>query len=225
MLEHFPVCAFSMRSLALVQRAPSCTPRRRWPSPAGDRRRRADWDHGFARRLAISPDGSAVLFTVRQWGTAGSRRSGRKDARTHVWRVRTDGSRPARQLTFGERGDSQPAWSPDGRYISFVSARGPRDGRRRPEGADLGACAPMAARHGRSPRRPRACRRYAWSPDGQDHRLHDGRPRDQPTGRGAVARRDDERAFEDDFRLVHLWDRGRRDEGRDAGDRAATRSP
>ena len=38
--------------------------------------------------------------------------------------VPASGGGAARQITFGPRGDSQPQWSPDGRYISFVSARG-----------------------------------------------------------------------------------------------------
>ena len=46
------------------------------------------------------------------------------EARTHVWKVATDGSSPARQITFGEKGDSQAQFSPDGKFISFVSARG-----------------------------------------------------------------------------------------------------
>ena len=36
----------------------------------------------------------------------------------------TDGSAPARQITFGEKGDSQAQFSPDGKFISFISARG-----------------------------------------------------------------------------------------------------
>ena len=46
------------------------------------------------------------------------------ESRTHIWKVATDGSAPARQITFGEKGDSQPQFSPDGKFISFVSARG-----------------------------------------------------------------------------------------------------
>jgi Tol biopolymer transport system component len=41
-----------------------------------------------------------------------------------VWKVATDGSAPARQITFGDKGESQAQFSPDGKYISFVSARG-----------------------------------------------------------------------------------------------------
>ena len=52
------------------------------------------------------------------------------ESRTRIWKVPVAGG-AARQITFGERGDSQPQWSPDGRYISFVSARGAGDRRRR----------------------------------------------------------------------------------------------
>ena len=68
----------------------------------------------------ISPDGSQVVYTVRQWVAE----KDRMESRAHIWRVASNGSSPARQLTFGEKGDSQPQWSPDGRFISFVSARG-----------------------------------------------------------------------------------------------------
>ena len=77
---------------------------------------------------AISPDGSQVLYTVREWEPASERDKDRLDARSHIFRVAADGSSPARQITFGERGDSQPQWSPDGRYISFVSTRGAATG-------------------------------------------------------------------------------------------------
>lgn len=40
----------------------------------------------------------------------------------HLWSIRLD-DRKARQLTFGDVGASQPAWSPDGRRIAFVGNR------------------------------------------------------------------------------------------------------
>jgi dipeptidyl aminopeptidase/acylaminoacyl peptidase len=43
--------------------------------------------------------------------------------RSHLWIVPTSGGEP-RQLTFGERGESSPTWSPDVRFIAFLAARG-----------------------------------------------------------------------------------------------------
>src|SRR5687768_10918997 len=67
----------------------------------------------------ISPDGSQVIYTVAQWEPD----QDKMERRTRVWKVATNGNSPARQITFGER-ESQPQWSPDGKYISFVSPRG-----------------------------------------------------------------------------------------------------
>ncbi len=68
---------------------------------------------------AISPDGQWVLYTrsVRDWDDAQLRN------RTHVWRVRIDGT-GARQLTFGDANATSPTWFPDGNRIAFVSSRG-----------------------------------------------------------------------------------------------------
>ena len=67
---------------------------------------------------AISPDDKWVLYTqtVRDWNDAQLR------TRTHIWRVRMDGT-GARQLTFGEANTTSPAWFPDGSKIAFLSSR------------------------------------------------------------------------------------------------------
>lgn len=150
---------------------------------------------------AIAPDGSAVLFTVRQWEDAPGG-GGRKDARTHVWRVPADASVPARQVTFGDRGDSQPAWSPDGRYISFVSPRGSREADSpkaqifvmRSDGGESWALTDTAE----------SVQSYAWSPDSAAIAFTMTDPRNADDT-AALTRRDDERRFEDDHRRVHVW--------------------
>src|ERR1700749_4640076 len=64
----------------------------------------------------VSPDGEWVAYTVSHVDT--------KDDKTqkHLWLVKWDGSVHL-QLTYGKEGASAPKFSPDGRYISFLSER------------------------------------------------------------------------------------------------------
>lgn len=73
-------------------------------------------------RPVVSPDGKWVLYTVSHTDT-------KKDKHiTHLWMVSWDGETHI-QLTYGEEGASDPQFSPDGRYISFLSSRpGPAKG-------------------------------------------------------------------------------------------------
>ncbi|HEU4903282.1 MAG TPA: S9 family peptidase, partial [Flavisolibacter sp.] len=64
----------------------------------------------------ISPDGKWVAYVLSSVDTAKDRRT------TDVWMVSWDGKESV-QLTNSPNGESNPKWSPDGRYLSFVSSR------------------------------------------------------------------------------------------------------
>jgi dipeptidyl aminopeptidase/acylaminoacyl peptidase len=146
----------------------------------------------------VSPDGTQVLYTVRAWEPE----SHRMESRTRIWTVAVRGG-AARQLTFGERGDSQPQWSPDGRHISFVSARGPGSG----EDAPKAQIYVMRADGGEAWRLTDAKENvasYSWAPDSRRiaYVTTEARPADREA---AIRRRDDARVFEGDFRAQHIW--------------------
>jgi dipeptidyl aminopeptidase/acylaminoacyl peptidase len=79
---------------------------------------------GFVDALALpliqdpqlSPDGKQVLFVMDAPDWKANRRVG------HIHRVEADGSGLV-QLTFGERGETSPRWSPDGTHVAFLSRR------------------------------------------------------------------------------------------------------
>src|SRR5262245_24748370 len=146
----------------------------------------------------VSPDGTQVIYTVRQWESE----KDRMEPRTHLWKVTVAGG-PARQITFGERGDSQPQWSPDGRTISFVSARGAGSG----EDAPKGQIYLMRSDGGESWKLTDAkegVASYSWAPDSARvaYVTTDARSGDEEA---AMKKRDDERVFEGDFRFQHIW--------------------
>lgn len=67
----------------------------------------------------VSPDGTRIAFEVHQAERDKDRRI------SHIWMVAA-GEQPV-QLTRGENGDSSARWSPDGRRLAFISARGAAD--------------------------------------------------------------------------------------------------
>lgn len=66
---------------------------------------------------AISPDGKLAVVAVTRYEVPEDK------GITNLWLVPTDGG-AARPLTTHAGSDSGPVWSPDGRYIAFVSRRG-----------------------------------------------------------------------------------------------------
>ncbi|TQN42415.1 dipeptidyl aminopeptidase/acylaminoacyl peptidase [Blastococcus colisei] len=64
---------------------------------------------------AVSPDGRMAVVAVARPDLEAD------EYRSQLWAVPTDGSAPARPVTSGSR-DSAPAFSPDGRWLAFLSA-------------------------------------------------------------------------------------------------------
>jgi dipeptidyl aminopeptidase/acylaminoacyl peptidase len=143
----------------------------------------------------VSPDGRFVVYGVRQWA---AEPDGKMESRTSIWRVATDGASQARQISLGEK-DSQPQFSPDGKFISFLSVRGGADAKAQIHlmPVDGGEAWKLTdAKEGVSS--------YAWAPDSS--RLvfvaTDARSSDEEAN---IKKRDDERVFEGDFRFAHAW--------------------
>jgi dipeptidyl aminopeptidase/acylaminoacyl peptidase len=63
-----------------------------------------------------SPDGNWFVYTMTSVDSAKNNRN------TDIWMMKWDGSDNI-QLTNSPDGESNPKWSPDGKYISFVAAR------------------------------------------------------------------------------------------------------
>lgn len=66
----------------------------------------------------ISPDGLTIAYTIRETNMEGDESS----FTTHIWVANADGSMN-RQFTRGEQSATNPQFSPDGRYLSFISSR------------------------------------------------------------------------------------------------------
>ena len=115
-------------------------------------------------QVTFSPDGAMVAFSASRVDL------GANTYRRQIWVVPTDGSAPAMPVTSGDPGESDPAWSPDGRYLAFVSKREPTLGAdaKGPVAATLHVVpvtGPGEVR--RLMVRPDAITAPRWSPDGR----------------------------------------------------------
>jgi dipeptidyl aminopeptidase/acylaminoacyl peptidase len=116
----------------------------------------------------VSPDGAWVAYTAAQVDTKEDK------SISHLWMVNWDGSVHL-QLTYGKDGASAPKFSPDGKYISFLSSRpGPAKGNQ----------VWVMDRRGGEPQQLTAITDkeiggYIWSPDSQKLLLA-MHPKDEP---------------------------------------------
>ena len=104
----------------------------------------------------LSPSGDAVLFEV------GSANRAADMAESHIWRAGWDGTGAVALTGRAKESETNPRWSPDGRWISFLSDRsGP---------AGIAQLWRMAASGGEAERLTDLAggvEAYAWAPDGR----------------------------------------------------------
>ncbi|MEO8678574.1 MAG: S9 family peptidase [Vicinamibacterales bacterium] len=140
----------------------------------------------------LSPDGKQILFVLDRPDWKVNRRLG------HIYRINADGTSQV-QLTFGERGESAPRWSPDGKAIAFTARR---DSDANNQIYVLDAAGGEARRLTNHPAAPG---NLTWSPDGKliyftasDAKSADEKDKDRL--------QDDVYTFdENNFKQRHLW--------------------
>lgn len=103
----------------------------------------------------LSPDGQWVAYVVRTADPV------KDQGNSHLWMASWDG-RSSVQLTYSDDSEHTPRWSPDGKYIAFLTARGEEDP---PEQVWLldrqgGEAKPLTGFNG-------DVVDFAWSPDGK----------------------------------------------------------
>jgi dipeptidyl aminopeptidase/acylaminoacyl peptidase len=139
----------------------------------------------------LSPDGRQVLFVKSEADWKANKRI------THIWRTSLDGSDVV-QLTTGAEGESNPRWSPDGRFVAFIAKR---DG---DEEAQIYLLPAGGGEAQRLTKHETAVSSITWSPDGRHlyFLAADPKPADQQAREKA---KDDIYAFDENYQQRHLW--------------------
>jgi dipeptidyl aminopeptidase/acylaminoacyl peptidase len=107
----------------------------------------------------VSPDGKWVAYTVSSIDPEKDKRD------TDVWMASWDGTQQLRLTASSESSESRPRWSPDGRYLAFLTARG--DEEQKKKGAQVWLLNRLGGEAQQLTDLKGGVSDYAWSPDGK----------------------------------------------------------
>ncbi len=143
----------------------------------------------------VSPDGKRIAFVVTEPADSSKPDKARDD---NIWMVPVDGSEPARLFAFSPKSENTPRWSPDGRWLAFLSDRS-EDGQKQIwlMHADGGEAEKLTSAKA-------GVDSYKWSPDG---RMVAFLARDAKTDeeRKKQQLRDDPIQIDHDYKYERLW--------------------
>ncbi len=112
------------------------------------------------RNPKISPDGKWIAYTVSEMDL-------KKDkSETRIWMVRSDGRGEAIPMTAKGYSASNPRWSPDGKYLSFLAGRG-KDEEGKPNKAQVWTLNRLGGEAQQLTKVKQGVSGYEWSPDGK----------------------------------------------------------
>ena len=103
----------------------------------------------------VSPDGSRVVYTVNEAVTTADK----SEFVTQIW-LHNVATKQNIQLTFGEKSSVNPKWSPDGKWIAFMSNRKDNRNNLYRLSLDGGEAEPLTDLKS-------AVSNFEWSPDGR----------------------------------------------------------
>jgi dipeptidyl aminopeptidase/acylaminoacyl peptidase len=122
----------------------------------------------------VSPDGKWVAYTV---GTVDAEKDKRD---TDLWMVSWDGTQQIRLTATAESSESMPRWSPDNRYLAFLTSRG--DEEQKKKGSQVWVLNRAGGEAQQLTDIKGGVSNYAWSPDARRLVLvvNDPDPNDEP---------------------------------------------